>query len=434
LPSSSSILRIRGLSKHFGDFTALDRVDLDIAPGEIFALLGPNGAGKTTLIGCVTGLARGFKGTIEVGGHDVVREFKTTRQLIGLVPQELNFDGFFTTRQTLIYHASYFGVPFRSPVHEQLLTDFALIEKVEENSRNLSGGMKRRLMICKALAHKPAILFLDEPTAGVDVELRDNLWDYVRRLRDEGVTIVLTTHYLEEAEQLADRIGIIDQGRLVEINSNTGLKEKHGQSHHVIDLSRALTAVEAGQLAADEAIASAANSTLTMIAGATGGRRLAHVLERIRELPDCEVEHIETMRRSIDDIFKGIVAQSREAEARDQVIEPEVVAPTLSTELRTRGEAKLAEVRQRARANRGIYGTYGLFRRELARFLKIFWGSVMSPVLTTVLWFLVFGYSSSSAPAAPTCSSRPATGCGTKPPPGKTLNVRRRIDLKLYIA
>ncbi|MFO8026929.1 MAG: ABC transporter ATP-binding protein, partial [Opitutales bacterium] len=145
MPSSNAILRIRGLTKRFESFTALNHVDLDIAPGEIFALLGPNGAGKTTLIGCVTGLARSFEGTIEVGGHDVVKGFKLARQLIGLVPQELNYDGFFTTRETLVYHASYFGVPFKSPVHEELLRDFSLSEKSEENSRHLSGGMKRRL-------------------------------------------------------------------------------------------------------------------------------------------------------------------------------------------------------------------------------------------------------------------------------------------------
>ena len=161
---SEPILRIRDLTKRFGDFTAVDGIDLDIAPGEIFALLGPNGAGKTTLIGCVTGLTRGFEGSIEVGGHDVIGAYKLTRQLIGLVPQELNYDGFFSTRETLRYHASWFGVPFRSPVHDELLRDFALLEKAEANSRHLSGGMKRRLMICKALVHRPAILFLDEPT------------------------------------------------------------------------------------------------------------------------------------------------------------------------------------------------------------------------------------------------------------------------------
>ena len=393
MSSPSSILRIRGLTKRFGSFTALDNVDLDIAPGEIFALLGPNGAGKTTLIGCATGLARNFEGTIEIGGHDAVKEFKITRQLIGLVPQELNYDGFFTTRETLIYHAAYFGVPFKSPVHEELLRDFSLLEKSEENSRSLSGGMKRRLMICKALAHRPAILFLDEPTAGVDVELRDSLWDYVRRLRDEGVTIVLTTHYLEEAEQLADRIGIIDQGRLVEINSNAGLREKYGESRHVIELSRSLSESEADRLTEHEAIETAEDKSITMVSGATGGLRLAAVLEIIRDLPDCQVAHIDTVRRSIEDIFKGIVADSRSSNDSGHSQKPLVTPPVITPEVQKQGQKKLAEVQEHARQNKGIYGTYGLFRREISRFLKIFWGSILSPVLTTVLWFLVFGYS-----------------------------------------
>ncbi|MFP4358634.1 MAG: ABC transporter permease [Puniceicoccaceae bacterium] len=394
MPSTSSaILRIRGLTKRFGGFTAVDDLDLDIAPGEIFALLGPNGAGKTTLIGCITGLAGHFEGSIEVGGHDVIREPAITRQMIGLVPQELNYDSFFSTRQTLAYHAAYFGVRFKSPVHEELLRDFSLSEKSEQNSRNLSGGMKRRLMICKALAHRPAILFLDEPTAGVDVELRDSLWDYIRRLRDQGVTIVLTTHYLEEAEQLADRIAVIDQGRLVEIDSNSGLRGKYGKTHHLIELSRALTPSESDRLSAHEAIDSAAGHTIEMVPGATGGRRLSAVLELIRDLPECQVTHIETVRRSIEDIFKGIVADSRSSGNRGRSRKPPVTLPEIGAEVRNQGEAKLAEVRERARRNRGIYGTYGLFRREIARFLAIFWGSIMSPVLTTVLWFLVFGYS-----------------------------------------
>ena len=391
--TTDPVLRINGLTKRFGDFIAVNDVHLEIAPGEIFALLGPNGAGKTTMIGCITGLTRTFEGSITVGGHDVVKDFKLARQLIGLVPQELNYDGFFSTRDTLVYHASYFGVPFRSPIHDELLRDFSLIEKSKENSRSLSGGMKRRLMICKALAHKPAILFLDEPTAGVDVELRDSLWDYVRMLRDAGVTIVLTTHYLEEAEQLADRIGIIDQGRLVRIDSNAGLREKYGETRIALDLSRELTPTEAEQINGHEAIAHVDGASLTMVSGATGGRRLSSVLHQLSQLPDCEVLQIETARRSIEEIFKGIVADHRESEPSDRTIETQVTPPAVEPALLEKGHAKLAEVRARAMRNRGIYGTYGLFRREIARFIRILWGSVLSPVLTTVLWFLVFGYS-----------------------------------------
>jgi ABC-2 type transport system ATP-binding protein len=386
-------LQIRGLSKHYGDFTAVDNVDLDIAPGEVFALLGPNGAGKSTLIACITGLARTFEGSIQIGGHDVIDDYRLTRQMVGLVPQELNYDGFFSTRDTLVYHATYFGVPFRSPTHDQLLRDFSLIEKAGENSRSLSGGMKRRLMICKALVHEPAILFLDEPTAGVDVELRDSLWDYVRALRDRGVTIVLTTHYLEEAEQLADRIGIIDQGRLVEIDSNTGLREKYGEIRNVLELSRDLSPAESQAMQAHEAINHAEGSSLRMVPGATGGRRLSAVLERLAQIPDCEVIRIETARRSIEEIFKTIVADHRETEASGARRDIQRTPPSTDSELRDKGRAKLSEVRERAMKNRGFYGTYGLFRREIARFIRIFWGSVLSPVLTTVLWFLVFGFS-----------------------------------------
>ena len=390
---SEPILRIRDLTKRFGDFTAVDGIDLDIAPGEIFALLGPNGAGKTTLIGCVTGLTRGFEGSIEVGGHDVIGAYKLTRQLIGLVPQELNYDGFFSTRETLRYHASWFGVPFRSPVHDELLRDFALLEKAEANSRHLSGGMKRRLMICKALVHRPAILFLDEPTAGVDVELRDSLWQYVRALRDNGVTIVLTTHYLEEAEQLADRIGIIDQGRLVQIDSNAGLREKYGESRYVLELSRELRPTEATQMAAHEMIERAAGQTLELQPGATDGAVLSGVIDRVHALGDCRVARIETVRRSIETIFKEIVAASRKSGSAAGMRKADGIGPSVPQAPDRKARQKLSETRERALRNKGIYATYGLFRREIARFIKIFWGSVMSPVMTTMLWFLVFGFS-----------------------------------------
>ena len=223
------LLNVTGVSKQFGSLTAVDSVSLDVFPGEIFALLGPNGAGKTTLIGCISGLIQRFSGSIEVGGLDVRRDYQTVRQLVGLVPQELNFDGFFKARQVLEYQAGFFGVRNYRERAAQLLEDFSLTAKAEANSRWLSGGMKRRLMICKALVHNPALLFLDEPTAGVDVELRDELWAYVRRLRESGTTIVLTTHYLEEAEQLADRIGVINNGRLLLVERRNDLLNNYGE-------------------------------------------------------------------------------------------------------------------------------------------------------------------------------------------------------------
>lgn len=228
MTDDSPLLSIRGLTKKYGELTAVENLSLDIAPGEIFAMLGPNGAGKTTMISCVSGLLQHFEGEVRVAGYDVLEHFRTTRQIVGVVPQELNFDAFCHARQTLIYQGGMFGRRRARQRADELLTAFGLSEKAEANTRWLSGGMKRRLMICKALMHQPALLFLDEPTAGVDVELRDELWAYVRRLREEGVTIVLTTHYLEEAEQLADRIGILNQGRLILVDERERLIQRLG--------------------------------------------------------------------------------------------------------------------------------------------------------------------------------------------------------------
>ncbi len=208
------VVHIRGLTKRYGELVALDGVDLEIRAGEIFGLLGPNGAGKTTLISVVTGLCRASSGEVRVLGRDVVRDYRFTRRNVGLVPQEINFDPFFTVEESLRFQAGYFGVKLSEARLVELLTALDLTAKRASSARALSGGMRRRLLIAKALVHEPRVLFLDEPTAGVDVELRRALWAYVRTLRDRGTTVVLTTHYLEEAEALADRIGIIDRGRL----------------------------------------------------------------------------------------------------------------------------------------------------------------------------------------------------------------------------
>lgn len=220
-----------GVTKRYGDLRAVDDVSMGIRPGEIFALLGPNGAGKTTLIGCVTGLITGFEGAVKIAGFDAVEDYQITRRLVGLVPQELNYDAFFTARQCLEFQAGYFGVKMSREEIDELLDQFSLLEKADANTRWLSGGMKRRLMICKALVHDPVLLFLDEPTAGVDVDLRDELWEYVEALRDRGTTIVLTTHYLEEAEKLADRVGIINRGRLLRVDAREALMEEFGHRH-----------------------------------------------------------------------------------------------------------------------------------------------------------------------------------------------------------
>ncbi len=222
------VVSLRGLVKRYGALTALGGVDLDIRPGEIFGLLGPNGAGKTTLISIVAGLARATEGTATVLGLDVVKDYRLTRRVVGLVPQELNFDPFFTVEEALVFQAGYFGIRLPEARVVELLSALDLLQKRGVNARALSGGMRRRLLIAKALVHEPKVLFLDEPTAGVDVELRRSLWRYVQRLRDQGTTVVLTTHYLEEAEALADRIGVIDHGRLLLVEEKAALLARHG--------------------------------------------------------------------------------------------------------------------------------------------------------------------------------------------------------------
>jgi ABC-2 type transport system ATP-binding protein len=222
------VVSLRGLVKRYGALTALAGVDLDIQQGEIFGLLGPNGAGKTTLISIVAGLARATAGTATVMGRDVVRDYRTTRRVVGLVPQEINFDPFFSVEEALHFQAGYFGLRLSEARVVELLTALDLLPKRKVNARALSGGMRRRLLIAKALVHDPKVLFLDEPTAGVDVELRRALWAYVRTLRARGTTVVLTTHYLEEAETLADRIGVIDHGRLLLVEEKAALLARHG--------------------------------------------------------------------------------------------------------------------------------------------------------------------------------------------------------------
>jgi ABC-2 type transport system permease protein len=220
------IISIRQLSKTFASgVVALDRIDLDIARGEIFALLGPNGAGKTTLIGIVCGIVKPTSGSVLADGHDVVTDYRAAREKIGLVPQELSTDAFETVWATVNFSRGLFGKASNPAFIEQLLRDLSLWDKRKAKIMTLSGGMKRRVLIAKALSHEPQILFLDEPTAGVDVELRRDMWEMVRTLRDRGVTVILTTHYIEEAEQMADRIGVINHGRLMLVEDKTALSQ-----------------------------------------------------------------------------------------------------------------------------------------------------------------------------------------------------------------
>lgn len=221
--TSTPAVAFSGVIKRFGAFTALDGVDLTIAQGEFFGLLGPNGAGKTTLISCLAGLARPSAGSIRVMGHDVAHDYRAARQLLGVVPQELVFDPFFTVRETLRIQSGYFGLARNDDWIDEILANLDLSDKADTNMRSLSGGMKRRVLVAQAMVHRPPVIVLDEPTAGVDVELRQGLWRFIRRLNQEGHSIILTTHYLEEAEALCTRIALMKKGRILALDSTANL-------------------------------------------------------------------------------------------------------------------------------------------------------------------------------------------------------------------
>jgi ABC-2 type transport system ATP-binding protein len=216
-------IEIRGVEKRFGDVHALKSVDLTVEKGEFFALLGPNGAGKTTLINVLAGLSRPDAGTLKVMGHDVVQDYRAARRNLGVVPQELVFDPFLTVRESLDLQSGYFGIAHNGDWIEDLLSNLQLMDKADKNMRALSGGMKRRVLIAQALVHRPPVIVLDEPTAGVDVELRKILWKFIQRLNHEGHTILLTTHYLEEAQALCRRVGILKQGQIVALDTTENL-------------------------------------------------------------------------------------------------------------------------------------------------------------------------------------------------------------------
>lgn len=250
----TAVLEVENLVKHYKEHRALDGVSVTINTGEIFALLGPNGAGKTTLIGTVCGLVRKTSGSVKLFGTSIDEDSITPRYRVGLVPQEINFDPFFSVRESLRIQQGYFGQKQDDARIDELLAALSLTAKAETQTRALSGGMKRRLLIAKALVHKPKLVFLDEPTAGVDVELRRDLWNYVRKLKAEGTTVVLTTHYLEEAEELADRVGVIDKGKLLLLEEKNTLMRRLGERHLVVRLSSPLATLPAdlhGALSAD---------------------------------------------------------------------------------------------------------------------------------------------------------------------------------------
>jgi ABC-2 type transport system ATP-binding protein len=303
----SPVISVSNLSKVYGSgFKALNDVNLDIRRGEIFALLGPNGAGKTTLISTICGIANPTSGSITVGGHDVVRDFRAARAMIGLVPQELHTDSFETVWATVSFSRGLFGKP-KNPAHiEKVLKDLSLWDRKDSKIITLSGGMKRRVMIAKALSHEPQVLFLDEPTAGVDVELRKDMWEVVRRLRDAGTTIILTTHYIEEAELMADRVGVINKGELILVEDKTELMRKLGKKQIRLELQAKLDAAPA-ELAAYHLALSDDGRTLTYTYDSQAERPgITRLLEDLARL-NIRLKDVDTMQSSLEDIFVDLV-------------------------------------------------------------------------------------------------------------------------------
>jgi ABC-2 type transport system ATP-binding protein len=306
-----SILEISRLSKTYASgLQALKGIDLAIEKGEIFALLGPNGAGKTTLISAVCGIVTTSSGTVTAAGYDIVRDYRKARAKIGLVPQELHTDMFETPLRTTAFSRGLFGLP-PDPAHlEKVLRDLSLWDKRADRIMTLSGGMKRRVMIAKALAHEPEILFLDEPTAGVDVELRRDMWSLVRRLRDEGVTIILTTHYIEEAEEMADRIGVIAKGEIILVEDKAELMRKLGKKQLTLHLAQPLGTIPETLTGFDLTLSDDRRDltyTYDTQAERTGITRLLAALSA----SDIRFRDLETTQSSLEDIFLGLVSSKQ---------------------------------------------------------------------------------------------------------------------------
>ncbi|UTP39530.1 ABC transporter ATP-binding protein [Phenylobacterium sp. LH3H17] len=302
------IISVSGLSKTYaGGFQALKSVDLDIRKGEIFALLGPNGAGKTTLISIICGIVNATTGTVVADGHDIRKEYRAARSKIGLVPQELSTDAFETVWATVKFSRGLFGRPPNNGYLEKVLRDLSLWDKKDTKIMALSGGMKRRVMIAKALSHEPRILFLDEPTAGVDVELRRDMWEMVRRLRESGVTIILTTHYIEEAEEMADRIGVINNGELILVEDKDVLMRKLGKKQLTLHLQTPLTDLPAG-LDAYQLELAADGQELTYTFNAQADETGIAALLRQLNGAGVDFKDLQTKESSLEEIFVSLVS------------------------------------------------------------------------------------------------------------------------------
>jgi ABC-2 type transport system ATP-binding protein len=306
-----AVISVSNLSKTYATgFHALKSVSLDIQRGEIFALLGPNGAGKTTLISIVCGIVNPSEGSVSVDGHDIITDYRAARSLIGLVPQELTTDAFETVWATTSFSRGLFGKPAKPSYVEKVLKDLSLWDKKDAKIMTLSGGMKRRVLIAKALAHEPQILFLDEPTAGVDVQLRKDMWNIVRSLRAAGVTIILTTHYIEEAEEMADRVGVINKGELILVEEKAALMRKLGRKQLMLQLHEVIDVVPASLAAHNLALAPGGKELIYSYD--TQGERtgITSLLDDMRKA-GIRFRDLQTTQSSLEDIFVDLVRQPR---------------------------------------------------------------------------------------------------------------------------
>ncbi len=305
-----TIISIKNLNKVFASgLQALKNINLDIKRGEIFALLGPNGAGKTTLISTVCGIVNPTSGSVTVDGHDILKDYKAARSLIGLVPQELTTDAFESVWNTVSFSRGLFGKQKNPALIEKVLSDLALLGKKDSKIMTLSGGMKRRVMIAKALSHEPRILFLDEPTAGVDVELRKSMWQQVHALRDSGVTIILTTHYIEEAEEMADRIGVINKGELILIEQKKELMKKLGTKQLTFDLQTPIQNVPSSLAAYKLELSASGEKLVYTYDGAVEDNGIAGIITKMAA-SDIKFKDLYTHQSSLEDIFVGLLHKS----------------------------------------------------------------------------------------------------------------------------
>jgi ABC-2 type transport system ATP-binding protein len=302
-----SIISVKDLNKTYASgFQALKAVNLEIRRGEIFALLGPNGAGKTTLIGVVCGTVTPSSGTVLADGHDIIKDYRAARSKIGLVPQELSTDMFETVWDTVCFSRGLFGKPKNSAHIEKVLRELSLWDKRDNKIMTLSGGMKRRVLIAKALSHEPQILFLDEPTAGVDVDLRRDMWEMVRALRETGVTIILTTHYIEEAEQMADRIGIINKGELVLVEEKAALMEKLGKKELILQLDAPLASLPEGLSSYQLGLSHEGRQLTFTFHAARERSKMASLLADLAKL-GIAFKDLQTRESSLEEIFVSLV-------------------------------------------------------------------------------------------------------------------------------